>query len=69
MTGGLVAQKVRLNRAAREGGVHTRTIVRWQDNGDLTDYRTNGGHRRVDLEELKALLARRKREAFDRTAK
>lgn len=60
---------IRLNRAAKKAGVTTRSITRWQDAGDLTDHRTNGGHRRVDLDELRALLARRKREAFDRTAK
>lgn len=60
---------IRLNRAAKKAGVTTRSITRWQDAGDLTDHRTNGGHRRVDLAELRALLARRKREAYDRTAK
>lgn len=62
-------RKVQLHIAAAEAGVHPDTIVRWMDAGDLTDHRTKGGHRRVDLEELRALLAKWKREAFDRTAK
>lgn len=43
--------------AARLAGVSPRTITRWQDTARLTEYRTIGGHRRVDEDELRALLA------------
>lgn len=61
-------RRARLNVAADLAGVSTDTIIRWVDKGDLTDHRTNGHHRRVDLDELEELLEKRKREAFDRTA-
>lgn len=32
------------------------TLHRWVKNGNLTDYRTVGGHRRYDSEEIEALL-------------
>lgn len=76
VSGGLVPaegpkrkRRARLNVAADRAGVSVGSIRRWQDEGALTDHRTNGGHRRVDLDELDALLDRRRREAFDRTAK
>lgn len=62
-------RRARLNVAADRAGVSVGSIRRWQDEGDLTDHRTNGGHRRVDLDELDALLDKRRREAYDRTAK
>lgn len=62
-----MGKKIRLKQAAKQAGVHSDTIIRWQAKGHLTTHRTGGGHRRVDEDELRALLARR-REAFERTA-
>lgn len=33
------------------------TLHRWIRNGNLTDYRTVGGHRRYDSAEIEALLS------------
>lgn len=55
-----MGRKIRVKQASKVAGVHGDTIVRWVNRGDLTDHRTNGFHRRIDLDELRALLERRK---------
>ncbi len=35
------------------------TLRRWEREGKLTSYRTDGGHRRYDFEEIKVLRAKR----------
>lgn len=37
-------------------GVTTKTITRWSDTGKLSSFRTLGGHRRFDAEEVRGLL-------------
>lgn len=51
---------IRLNTAGGRAGTHPRTVSRWQDEGKLTDYRTPGNHRRVDPDELKQLVKKRR---------
>ena len=54
---------MRIKAAGKLAGVHKDTIKRWQNEGHLTDHRTNGNHRRVDRDELMALLAKRRDDA------
>jgi excisionase family DNA binding protein len=42
--------------AAHELGVSIETLRRWVEEGKLTEHRTAGGHRRVDPEEVAALM-------------
>ncbi|MFN2555408.1 MAG: BldC family transcriptional regulator [Nitriliruptorales bacterium] len=48
------------SEVARLFGVHPKTIARWADAGQLTPYRTLGGHRRYRAGEVEALLRRQK---------
>ncbi|MDQ3932783.1 MAG: BldC family transcriptional regulator [Actinomycetota bacterium] len=48
------------SEVARLFGVHPKTIARWADAGQLTPYRTLGGHRRYRVGEVEALLRRQK---------
>jgi excisionase family DNA binding protein len=41
---------------ARELGVSVGTVRRWADSGDLPSFRTPGGQRRFDREEVAAFL-------------
>lgn len=61
-----MGERLRLKIAGRRAGVHPRTVKRWQAEGKLTDHRTEGRHRRVDSDELDALLKRRRDEAKKR---
>ena len=61
-----MGERLRLKIAGRRAGVHPRTIKRWQNEGKLTDHRTDGRHRRVDSDELDALLRKRQAEAKKR---
>lgn len=49
---------VTVTEAAAMFHVSTDTIRRWSRQGRLTTYRTLGGHRRFDRDELVALLNR-----------
>jgi excisionase family DNA binding protein len=44
--------------AAETAGVSLETLRRWVRDGKLSEHRTAGGHRRYDLEEIQALVAR-----------
>ena len=41
---------------AKELGVHIETIRRWDKEGKIKATRTSGGHRRFDLNQVKAML-------------
>lgn len=56
----VMGRKVEPHIAAKEAGVHRNTIVRWTEEGKLTDHRTAGNHRRVDMDELRAVLESRR---------
>jgi excisionase family DNA binding protein len=44
-------------------GVDPKTVTRWQIEGKFTEYRTPGGHRRVDESEVVAYLQPKPRNA------
>ena len=45
-----------LSAASKLLGVHPATLRQWADAGQVPSYRTPGGHRRFDAEELRAFL-------------
>lgn len=45
--------------ASRELGVHTTTLRRWADTGQIPVYVTPGGHRRFAIEDIEALRVRK----------
>lgn len=48
--------------AAEELGVSIRTVQQWMEKGVLNGRKTQGGHRRLDAEEVRILAAQRQRE-------
>ena len=46
-----------LGAASEQLGVSESTIRRWADAGEIRSYRTNGGHRRILEEDLRAIIA------------
>lgn len=46
-----------LGAASGQLGVSESTIRRWADAGEIRSYRTNGGHRRILEEDLRAIIA------------
>jgi excisionase family DNA binding protein len=53
-------QWLTLSQAARKLGVHTTTLRRWADNGDIPYLLTPGGHRRFSLPDVEQFAANRK---------
>lgn len=49
--------KVSIKVASQHLGVSSETLRRWERDGKLPAYRTNGGHRRYDLRDLDRLIA------------
>jgi excisionase family DNA binding protein len=47
-----------LSAASKLLGVHPATLRQWADAGQVPSYRTPGGHRRFDADELRAFLLR-----------
>ncbi len=48
--------------AAEELGVSIRTVQQWMEKGILNGWKTPGGHRRVNADEVSVLAAKRRRE-------
>ncbi len=48
------------SEVARLFGVHPKTVARWAEAGQLTPYRTLGGHRRYRAGEVEKLLRKQK---------
>jgi molybdopterin-binding protein len=57
---------VRIGEAAEMLGVSVETVRRWERDGRLRTDRTDGGQRRVPLEEVRRLLDERRRAGTDR---
>lgn len=57
-----------LHAAAVLLGVSESTIRRWADSGEIRSYRTNGGHRRILEEDLRAIVASANASAASRDA-
>ncbi|GAB4270657.1 MAG: helix-turn-helix domain-containing protein [Candidatus Promineifilaceae bacterium] len=55
-------QWLTLSQAARILGVHTTTLRRWADNGDIPYLLTPGGHRRFSLQDVEQFAANHKQE-------
>ncbi len=53
------AMKVSIREAARMLGVSPHTLRRWEAAGKFTSERTPGGHRRYDLDKLRAVATNR----------
>ncbi|MGH2536383.1 MAG: helix-turn-helix domain-containing protein [Candidatus Promineifilaceae bacterium] len=51
-----------LGKAAAMLGVHSMTLRRWSDTGRFPSYRTAGGHRRFARSDVKAYLAKSRRQ-------
>jgi putative resolvase len=49
-----MSQFVNITVAAQVLGVCVKTLKRWEASGRITAQRTPGGHRRYDVEKLKA---------------
>ncbi|RMD49632.1 MAG: helix-turn-helix domain-containing protein, partial [Candidatus Thermofonsia bacterium] len=60
-------QWLTLSQAARILGVHTTTLRRWADNGDIPYLLTPGGHRRFSLQDVEQFAANRKQERMPAT--
>jgi molybdopterin-binding protein len=58
---------IRIGRAAEMLGVTVDTVRRWSDEGRLTVVRSDGGQRRVPIEEVTRLIGARRQAATDRT--
>lgn len=56
------SQQMTTYQAAEVLGVSIRTVQQWIEKGALHGWKTPGGHRRVNAEEVQALAAKRKRE-------
>jgi excisionase family DNA binding protein len=54
----LMSRLVPITVAAAELGVGASTLRRWMEKGLIPDRRTPGGHRRFDVDELRAMLDR-----------
>ncbi len=48
--------------AARELGVSIKTVQQWMEKGVLSGWKTAGGHRRVNAEQVRSLAAARRRD-------
>ena len=57
---------IRIGEAAEMLGVSVETVRRWERDGRLRTDRTDGGQRRVPLEEVRRLLDERRRAGTDR---
>ena len=60
------AATVRIGEAAEMLGVSVESLRRWERDGRLTVVRTEGGQRLVPLDEVRRVLAERRRDAGDR---
>ena len=54
--------KISIGKAAKELGVTTKTLRRWEAAGKITSERTPRGHRRYDLAQLLSVTSRKTRE-------
>ncbi|NGY88278.1 MerR family DNA-binding transcriptional regulator [Bacillus megaterium] len=52
--------KVSVGKVAREIGVTIDTIRRWENEGKITSERTEGGHRRYNLNEVLSYVKNKK---------
>jgi len=48
--------------AARELGVSIKTVQQWMEKGVISGWKTAGGHRRVNVDEVRSLAASRRRD-------
>ena len=55
------AEWLSLSEASKYLGVHYTTLRTWSDRGDISVFRTPGGHRRFRLSDLRHFLAKRAR--------
>ena len=62
----MASNQVRIGEAAEMLGVSVESLRRWERDGRLTVVRTSGGQRLVPLDEVRRLLAERRRETSDR---
>lgn len=53
-----MSKKLTTAQAARMVGVTDQTVANWIDHGQLTAGRTPGGHRRIEVDDLVAMLKR-----------
>lgn len=53
-------QWLSLSEAAEQLGIHSTTLRRWADNGDIPVMLTPGGHRRFAVQDLEAFAARQR---------
>jgi molybdopterin-binding protein len=60
------ATDIRIGDAAEMLGVSVESLRRWERDGRLAVVRTTGGQRLVPIEEVRRLLAERRRETSDR---
>jgi molybdopterin-binding protein len=60
------ATRMRVGQAAEMLGVSVETLRRWESEGRLTMARSEGGQRLVDIDQVAALLAERRKAATDR---
>ncbi|HEY6570057.1 MAG TPA: TOBE domain-containing protein [Candidatus Limnocylindrales bacterium] len=60
------ATRMRVGQAAEMLGVSVETMRRWESEGRLTMARSEGGQRLVDIDQVAALLAERRKAATDR---
>ena len=51
-----MGEKLPVREASRHAGVTTNTIRRWCDTGKLPHTRTAGGDRRIDIDDLDAII-------------
>ena len=57
-------QWMTLGEASRYLGVHYSTLRSWSDDGDIAVFRTPGGHRRFNLNDLRRFLSDRAGRGF-----
>ena len=62
----MASNQVRIGEAAEMLGVSVESLRRWERDGRLTVVRTSGGQRLVPLDEVRRLLAERRRETSHR---
>ena len=60
------ATRMRVGQAAEMLGVSVETLRRWESEGRLTMARSEGGQRLVDIDQVAALLAERRKAVTDR---
>jgi molybdopterin-binding protein len=58
--------RMRVGQAAEMLGVSVETLRRWETEGRLTMARSEGGQRLVDIDQVAALLAERRKASTDR---